>query len=325
MNPVLDLIEAFRRSQAMFTAVRLEVFELLGESHTAMAVANRVGADGRAMELLLDACVNLGLLTKADGRYRNTAEAERYCTRRSPDSLVGYILYSNDVLWKLWGNLPDAVREGTHRWPQTFGVDSGAALFTHFFRTEEAMRTFQQGMHGFGRLCSPKVAAAFDFSRFAQFCDLGGGTGHLAMAMVERWPHLRASVFELPGVVGSFAMPGVEGVAGDFFADPLPEADLYGLGRILHDWSTVKCVRLLEKIYAALPMGGALLVNEALLEEDHTGPRHALFQSLNMLTCTEGMERSEREYRELLLSVGFAEVEAVRTGAPLDAILAHKR
>jgi len=324
MNPVLDLIESFRRSQVMFTAVHLGVFDLLTTGHTAAAVANRLAADLRATELLLDACVNLNLLTKADGRYRNTPDAQRYCTRSSAETLAGYILYSRDVLWHLWANLPDAVREGSHRWSQTFQVDSSADIFRHFFRTPESLQTFQQGMHGFGLLSSPQVVAAFDLTPFSHLCDLGGGTGHLPAAAIARWPHLRASNFDLPAVIDAYPVPNVQGLPGDFFTDPLPPADLYALGRILHDWSTPKVELLLAKIHAALPPGGGLLIAEALLDDDHTGPRPALLQSLNMLTCTEGRERSFPEYQALLTAAGFTQVTAHRTGAPLDAILARK-
>jgi acetylserotonin N-methyltransferase len=47
-------------------------------------------------------------------------------------------------------------------------------------------------------------------------------------------------------------------------------------------------------------------------------------QSLNMLVCTEGRERTLSEYSALLGQGGFGDVEAVRTGAPLDAMLARK-
>ncbi len=111
---------------------------------------------------------------------------------------------------------------------------------------------------------------------------------------------------------------------GDFFADPLPPADLYGLGRILHDWNEEKIHRLLVKIRAALPANGALLVGEKLLDDDKLGPVPGQMQSLNMLVCTEGRERSLPEYRALLEAAGFRSVEGRRTGTPLDAILAVK-
>jgi acetylserotonin N-methyltransferase len=99
---------------------------------------------------------------------------------------------------------------------------------------------------------------------------------------------------------------------------------LYSLGRILHDWSEDKIRLLLRKIGEALPPGGGLLIAEKLLDEDKSGPTPAQMQSLNMLICTEGKERTLSEYTTLLREAGFASVEARRTGTPLDAILAIK-
>jgi acetylserotonin N-methyltransferase len=320
---VPDLIEAFRRSKTMFAALELGVFE--ATPTTAAAFAARVGADGRAVELLMDACVALGLLTKADGVYGNTEEAERYLKRESPDTLAGYALYSSNVLWKLWDHLPDAVREGTHRWPQAFGMQG--PIFSHFFKTDEAMRTFLTGLHGFGMLSSPQAIAAHDLSGVAHFVDLGGGTGHLALAFLDRYPGARATVFDLPQVVPltrEITGGRVATMAGDFFADPLPEADCYAVARILHDWSEPKIHALLGKIYEALPEGGRLLTCEMLVNDSRTGPTRALMQSLNMLTCTEGQERTAAEYDALCKAAGFRETRAVVTGAPVDAVLAIK-
>src|SRR5579871_6042605 len=208
-NIVLDLIEAFRRSKTMFAAVSLGIFDGVRP------------ADYRELNRLLDACVALGLLEKHGQEYVNTPEAEKYLRSTSPDTLAGYIRYSNSALYPMWAHLEDAVREGTHRWKQTFDLDG--PIFSHFFRTEEAMRDFQRGMHGFGQLSSPAVVAAFDLARFRRLVDLGGGSGHLARAASARHPNLEAVVFDLPAVARIY--PGT--VAGDFFTEPLPAADLY--------------------------------------------------------------------------------------------------
>ena len=117
----------------------------------------------------------------------------------------------------------------------------------------------------------------------------------------------------------------IEVVAGDFFADPVPPGDLYALGRILHDWTEEKILRLLARVHDHLPSGGGVLIAEKLLEEDRAGPRWALMQHLNMLTCTEGKERTLSEYAGLLHRVGFGEVHGCPTDSPLDAVLALKK
>jgi acetylserotonin O-methyltransferase len=140
-------------------------------------------------------------------------------------------------------------------------------------------------------------------------------------------------VFDLPEaiplareIVGASPVAGrISFVGGDFFADPLPDCDLIAVGRILHDWSEPKILKLLTRIFEKLPQGGALLIAEKLLDEDKRGPRWAQMQSLNMLTCTEGKERTLSEYEALLKQTGFVEVQGCRTTSPLDAVLAIKR
>lgn len=321
-NPsrVLDLIDAFRRSKTMFAAVALGVFDRAPVD--CETLARELNSHPEALERLLDACVGLKLLRKDGSVYRNRPVADTYLRRSSPRAMTGYILYSNNALFRLWANLEDAVREGTPRWQQTFGGPD--AIFEHFFKTDEAMRDFLMGMHGFGQLSSPAVVSAFDLSRFRRLADLGGATGHLALAARERYPSLRAVVFDLPRVVEFARGMGtpIEFVAGDFFDDPLPEADLFAVGRILHDWGDQKIRRLLRKIYDRLPPGGALLIAERLLADDRSGPVAAQMQSLNMLVCTEGKERTLAEYRALLEEAGFRDVQGRITGAPLDAVLA---
>lgn len=328
---VLDLLEAFRRSKTMFAAVELGVFDALESRPQPLAkLAETLGCNADALERLLDACVGLSLLSKANGNYANTPVASTYLYQGSPRRMTGYISYSNHVMWKLWEVLEDAVREGTHRWRQVYGWDG--PIFSHFFRTEEATREFSMGMHGFGLISSPHVVRAFDLSGHRRFVDLGGATGHLAIAACRQYPQLRGVVFDLPEVVPlaremvkEAGMSGrIDVVAGDFFVDPLPEGDIYALGRIVHDWDPAKIARLLLKICTSLPEGGSLLIAEKMLLDDKSGPRWAQMQSLNMLTCTEGKERTLFEYTTLLKQAGFGEVQGRQTASPLDAVLARK-
>src|SRR4051794_35120477 len=234
--PVLDLIEAFRRSKAMFTAVRLRVFDLLAQnSQSAEELAATLNVNAAALTRLLDGCIALGLLQREDGKYQNAPVAARYLAADSPDTLANYVVYSDQSLYQLWAHLDDAVREGTNRWAQAFG--SRDALFDHYFRDDAATAAFLGGMHGFGQIASPLIVRAFDLSRFQHLVDLGGATGHLAIAACETYPNLRATVLDLPRVerfarehiARSSVANRIEAVAGDFFAGDLVEGDLYYL------------------------------------------------------------------------------------------------
>jgi acetylserotonin N-methyltransferase len=327
--PIIDLMYAFRTSKVMFTAVRMGVFDRTPADIEKLA--GELNASSDALERLLDACVGLGLLEKdASNRYSNTALANAYLCRSTPGTLAGYVLFSDQALYPMWGNLEDAVRDGSNRWRQTFQMEGN--MFEHFFRDAESMRGFLLGLHGYGVISSPRVVAAFDLSRFKKLVDLGGGSGHLAIAACERYPNLRAAVLELPRVIEfaremvqlSPASDRIELIAGDFFNGELPDADLYAVGQILHDWSQDKIEKLLQKVSQKLPSGGGLLVAEKLLDDDKRGPVNGLLQGLNMLICTDGKERTLPEYTRLLNAAGFGEVRGALTGARVDAVLATK-
>jgi acetylserotonin O-methyltransferase len=156
--------------------------------------------------------------------------------------------------------------------------------------------------------------------------DLGGATGHLAIAACRAYPMLRATVLDLPSVEPyarefisqSGVADRIDFLAADFFTDDLPPADLYSLGRILHDWDDVRIAALLPKIRSSL------LITEVLVDEDRSGPLYALLQDLNMLVCTDGKERTAGEYEHLLTAAGFANYQFHRTNSLLDGILAHR-
>jgi acetylserotonin O-methyltransferase len=330
--PVLSLIDAFRSSKVMFTAVSMGVFDSLErEPRSAQSLSIQLQAQTEPVERLLDACVGLGLLSKQGGTYHNHPVASTYLCLGSPDTLAGYILYSDKMLFQLWAHLEDAIREGQPQWKQAFQVEGN--IFEHFFRTDRDMKVFLQGMHGLGRLSSPRVVSAFDLSRFRKFIDLGGATGHLAIAACERYPQLSAILFDLPRVIDSVreeisrcsVASRIEFQRGDFFQpEQLPEGDLFALGRILHDWTDAKAGNLLRAIYDHLPSGGGVLLAERILNEDKSGPISAQLQSLNMLVCTEGKERTLSEFRALFEAAGFTNVQGYVTGAPLDAVFAVK-
>ena len=327
----LDLIDGMRASKAVFTAVSLGIFDRLHEGEASLAqLAGRLNCAAHALERLLGACCGLGLLDHRENLYRNRPVATRFLRTQSPETLSGYMLYSDRISFRLWGRLGDALHEGTHRWNQEFG--GSPSIFEHFFATEEAKLTFLGGMHGLGLLGSPALAAAFDLSRFRRLVDVGGGTGHLVIEICRRYPAIEGCLFDLPPVtpvarryIEDAGFAGrIETADGDFFSDSLPPADLYSVGRILHDWSDEKVRFLLNKIYKALPPGGGLLICEKTLNEERDGPATAYLQSLNMLVCTEGRERTASEYESLAKEAGFGDFSINRTSRPLDAMLAIK-
>nr|XP_020669361.1 acetylserotonin O-methyltransferase-like [Pogona vitticeps] len=139
--------------------------------------------------------------------------------------------------------------------------------------------------------------------------------GTLAKECISLYPNSTAIVFDLPEVVESLKKdPAFSQESwmtfqtGDFFKDPVPEADLYILARILHSWNDEKCIQLLTKLHKACKPGGGVLVVELVLDEDKCGPPEAHLYSMLMLLHSKGKERTSSEYQALFTAAGFKEI-----------------
>ncbi|KAJ8012994.1 hypothetical protein DPEC_G00048680 [Dallia pectoralis] len=334
---ILDYMEGFLVSKTLFTACELGVFDLLALSQRPLSleeVAQGIGASLDGTERLLAACTGLDLLNthNREGQvlYSNTEQSRVYLTQSSPVSLTQSIHYSSRTIYLCWHYLTDAVREGKNQYEKTFGVKS-QDLFEALYRSEEEMVKFMQLMNSIWNICGRDVVTAFDLSPFTTIYDLGGCSGALAKQCVLAYPECTVTIFDLPKVVKtsrehfvSNDNQRIQFHEGDFFKDALPEANLYILARILHDWTDERSIELLTKVYKACRPGGGVLVVEALLCEDGSGPLTAQLYSLNMLVQTEGKERTGANYTTLLTASGFNNIQVVKTGKIYDAVLGRK-
>ncbi|XP_060625847.1 acetylserotonin O-methyltransferase [Anolis sagrei] len=327
----------FLISKVMFTACEMGIFDLLRESKETLStktIAERLGSSIRGMERLLDACVGLKLLRvdiKQEGAfYGNTEISNLYLTRSGSKSQYHNLMYYSKTIYLCWHYLTDAIREGKNQYERAFGISS-KDVFEALYRSEEEMIKFMYGLNATWSICGRDVLAAFNLSPFTVIYDLGGGAGALAHECISLYPNCTVTIFDLSKVVETakkhFVSSEEQRITfheGDFFKDPIPEADLYILARILHDWADDKCVQLLTKVQKVCKPGGGVLLVETLLNEDKSGPLESQLYSLNMLVQTEGKERTATEFTKLLIEAGFLETEIKRTGKLYDAILGRK-
>uniref|UniRef100_A0A8C7DW79 Acetylserotonin O-methyltransferase n=1 Tax=Naja naja TaxID=35670 RepID=A0A8C7DW79_NAJNA len=332
------LFHSFSLSHSIIisTACELGVFDVLresGELLSSTTIAERLSTSPIGMKRLLEACVGLNLLTLEwkDGKdlYGNTDFTNLYLVKSSPKSQYHSIIFHSEVVYPSMQYLPDAVREGKNQIPSIYGSPSNKT-FEVIYRSKEELQTFSNFMNELWPVLGREVLSAFDLSQFPLICDLGGNTGGLAKELISLYPKCTVTIFDLPEVVEAsknHCLPSEDTQitfhAGDFFKDPLPEADLYILARILHDWSDERCSQLLHKVYQACKPGGGVLIVEMLLDEDRRGPLAAHIYALLVLLYLEGKERSTTEFNVLLRKAGFQEVE-LKKGNLFHIILGRK-
>lgn len=151
------------------------------------------------------------------------------------------------------------------------------------------------------------------------FLDIGGGSGVFTTSVCNRWKHLTGIIFDLPticDVADKFVLNNTKNKnvivkAGDMWTDNFPAADVHFYSDILHDWSLEKVNFLLKKSYESLPQGGNIFINEMLFNQSKTGPYSTVMYNLSMLLWTEGQQFSYNELHDILINIGFINVQRI--------------
>jgi ubiquinone/menaquinone biosynthesis C-methylase UbiE len=192
-------------------------------------------------------------------------------------------------------------------------------------RTPENVGIFNAAMADLTRLVTPDVLGAYEFGRINRLMDVGGGSGELIGAVARKHPHIQGIVFDLPrckeAATRHLERAGVGDrvsfTAGDFF-EAIPNlADALILKSIIHDWNDERSSVILRNCCRALPQNGTLLLVERLMPElpgTSDEDRASAMSDLNMLRGPGGLERTERQYRQLLNESGFHPVAVFPAG-----------
>ena len=338
LNPshILQVGMGFFASRTLLSAVELELFTALGEagSMTAAELGQALGLAERAVPDFPDALVALKLLERdgdgPEGRYRNTAETAAFLDKRQPSYMGGILEMAGDRLYGFWNDLSDALRTGQ---PQNEIKHTGEPMFAKLYAVPERLEQFMGAMAGVSAGNFKAFAEGFDFSRYRTLCDVGGATGQLSCMVAAAQPHMRCTSFDLPPVEpiarrwieGAGLSERVTPVAGDFFQDPLPQADVITMGMILHDWNLEKKQTLIAKAYDALPPGGAFVVIEALIDDARRHNAFGLLMSLNMLIeFGDAFDYTGADFDRWCKAAGFTRTEVMPLAGPSSAAIAYK-
>ena len=327
---ILQLGLAFWGSKTLLSAVELGVFSRLADGPLeGAALAARLDLDERSWRDFFDALVSLGMLERENGTYRNTPETDLFLDRSKPSYVGGLLEMANARLYAFWGSLTEALRTGC---PQN-EARHGGDFFGELYSDPDRLKQFLHAMTALSAGAHAAIAAKFDWSRYETFTDVGCAEGGLPVVLALAHDHLRGTGFDLPSVqphfeeyVRSFGLADrLRFRPGDFFGDPLPEADMIVMGHILHDWNLEEKRQLLAKASDALPQQGALIVFEALIDEDRRANTFGLLMSLNMLIETPGgFDYTGSDCEAWMRAAGFRETYVEHLAGPDSMVVGIK-
>jgi demethylspheroidene O-methyltransferase len=177
-----------------------------------------------------------------------------------------------------------------------------------------------------------EILSSYFFDEHRCVLDVGAGKGRFVSELAAHAPHLKFKMFDLPPVL-ALAREGLqakglsERVAlhpGSFLDDPLPEgADLITLVRVAHDHPDAVVRQILQKAFAALPLGGVLLLAEPMAQpEEEAGQPQASVDAyfhFYLLAMGAGRLRTPHELQTMMQEAGFSHVEQVPNAMPIHA------
>jgi hypothetical protein len=328
---ILNVGMGFWQAKVLLSAVEMEVFTELAKHPLDLdALQGRLGLHPRAARDFLDALVALRFLDRQDGVYSNTAETDFFLDKRKPSYMGGILEMMNHRSYGFWGNLTEGLRTGL---PQNETRGGAKPVFEALYADPARLREFLSAMTGMSRGANLAIARKFPWSDYATFVDVGTAQGDLAVQIAHANAHLRGIGFDLAEIAPVFedyvAQHGLQDrlkfAHGNFFQDPLPQADVIVMGHILHDWDLAEKRLLVSKAYEALPAGGAFIVYESIIDDDRRQNAFGLLMSLNMLIETPGgFDYTGADCMGWMREAGFRETRVEHLAGPESMVVGIK-
>lgn len=332
LNPgrIMQLGVGFWGSKALLSAIELELFTVLARGpRDAETLRLQLGLHPRSARDFFDALVALGMLRRTGTRYANTPETALFLDRNKSSYVGGILEMANARLYRFWGSLTEGLRTGQAQNEAKTGED----FFGTLYADPQRLEGFLKAMTGLSIGSARSIARKFPWKHYRTFVDVGCAQGGVAVEIALAQRHLTGMGMDLPVVQPVFEAyaktRGVDSrlrfVAGDFFKEPLPPADVIIMGHILHDWNLDDKMMLLRKAHAALPPKGALIVHEALIDDARKKNAFGLLMSLNMLIETHGgFDFTGADCRKWMKEAGFSRSRVEPLSGPDGMVIGFK-
>ncbi len=315
--PQTDPLRIYRYRDGLYAAdlltagaVHLDFFNWLEANASSKAeCCTRFNFAERPADVMLTLFTAMGLIEFRDGKFHNTDLASEHLTSGSPWNLTPYYASLKDR-----PVVQDFLKVLQTDKPAGWGGGGQQLDWHQAMETESFSRSFTAAMDCRGNYLGGVMARMLDLSAHRKVLDIGGGSGIYACSLVAHHPHLRACVFEQRPVdritarcIEERGFTGQVAVAsGDMFQDPLPEdCDVHLFSNVLHDWGVKEVRDLLGISRKAIPDGGLLIIHDAFINAEKTGPLPVAEYSALLMHSTQGKCYSITEYAALLKDAGF--------------------
>ncbi len=337
---IMHIGMGFWASQALLTAVKLELFTLLAPGSLSEHIIRKklgLNCSDRHVFDWLDALVSLGLLERKsllqDALYSNSADTDLFLDKNKKTYMGGILQMAGHRLYHFWGDLEEGLKTGQ---PQNESKDNPQAnmeFFTELYKDPEKLQEFMNAMSGIQMGNFMALVNQFDFSKYKTLLDLGGADGWLSIQVCLRHPDIQCTTFDLPPVeplakrkIKAFNLSDrIQVASGDLLKDSFPKADIISMGNILHGLSEGAKQELVKKVYDILPAGGALIAIENIIDNERRQNTFGMLMSLNMLIENgDAFDYTLNDFEGWTKAAGFKRIELIPLAGPSSAAIAYK-
>lgn len=273
----------------------------------------------RPADVLLTLAAANGLVRQTAGLYELTETAREHLVAGSPFHLAPYFASLKDR--PVVSDFARVLQSGQ---PAHWGALEDGQDWHTAMEDEVFAQSFTDAMDCRGLFLGQALADQIDLNGRRRLLDIGGGSGIYACVLAAHAPALQAIVFDQAPVDRIAARLIAErecstqvGVrAGNFFSDPWPDdCDVHLFSNVLHDWGMTDVTRLVSRSASLLPPGGLLVIHEAFINDDKTGPKPVAEYSALLMHSTQGKCYATSEYRPVLEAAGFTNISYRDTAA----------
>lgn len=330
---VFDLMLTFVKSQCLYNATRLGIFNLLDDEgeQTVESLAEKTNTDTERLYFILRALAHVDVLEEKPGRvFALTETSSLLVTNKQPSAGHLAMHLIEPAQWDAWKILPEALEKGV----VPFELANNKGVYQYCYDNEWSKDTFIKAMSFLTNSQVDGLLDAYDFGQYETVMDVGGGQGGLIANIVKRYG-CKGILFDVPDVAETakeyISSQGVDPDAieiktGDVFKQVPTGAKAIAMKHLISAWSDEDAKKILANCQAALPSDGRLILLQSFvpdLDESKTeadGIMPGIFAVQINVATPGGGWRTKKQFQELFESSGFKLERVIKTTNSLSGM-----
>ena len=321
--------------QTLSAGIEFDLFSKLDKKEMNLSeICRELNIEEKPGKILILGLVAIEVLKKKGDHYCNSEMAKTYLSSQSPKNIINIIRWQHHINYKPMFHFHEALKQNTNVGLMEI-LGPGNNLYQRLTEHPHLEKIFQDAMREISIMANQHFVDAVDFSQVKHLIDVGGGNGSNIIKLAEKYPNMKASVFDSKSVcqkaLVNIKAHGLEkrlsAIAGNIFEDELPEnLDAIIFCHFFTIWDKESNLKLLKKAYNAIEPGGRVLIFNMMQNDEGDGPLNAAIGSPYFLTLATGlgMIYSWNDYLDIFKKAGFTKTDVCRLPHNHGVIIGHK-